>query len=222
MEKWKDIKGYEGYYQISNAGRVKSVKRAYKTKRSFITVPEKIRSLINVHGYLYCELWKNGEHQRYAIHRLVASAFIPNPDNLPVVNHLDGDKANNNVFNLEWCSNFENNLHAYKTGLNKPYNRRGEKNPMYGKHQSESAKEKIGAIHRGSKLTEETKRKMSEVRKGRKFTESHKAHLSESVSAAKRGTRKMIKDGIVKYVKNEVIAEYLSDGWMLVSKRNRS
>jgi hypothetical protein len=221
MEKWKDIKGYEGCYQISDAGHVKSVERTYKTKKSIRVVPEKIRALINVHGYLYCALWKDNKQQRYAVHRLVALAFIPNPDNLPMVNHLDGDKTNNNVFNLEWCNGSENNLHAYKTGLHKPYNRRGEKNPMYGKHQSESAKEKIGAIHRGLRHTDETKKKMSEAKKGRKFTELHKAHLGESSSRARLGTKKIAKDGIIKYAKGEELTEYLSNGWMLASKRNR-
>lgn len=219
MEKWKDIKNYEGYYQISDAGNVKSVERVYKTKKGQRTVPEKIRALINVHGYLYCELWKENKHQRYAVHRLVADAFIPNVKNLPMVNHLDGNKTNNNVYNLEWCTCSENNLHAYKTGLRKPYNRRGEKNPMYGKHQSETAKEKIGAVHKGLKHTEETKKKMSEARKGMKFSEIHKAHLGDSISKAKSGTKKIVKDGIVKYAKGDVLINYLSDGWILANNR---
>ena len=219
MEKWKDIKNYEGYYQISDAGNVKSVGRVLKTKKGKRTLPEKIRTPINVHGYLYCELWKENKHQKYAVHRLVADAFIPNTRNLPMVNHLDGNKTNNNVYNLEWCTCSENNLHAYRTGLRKPYNRCGERNPMYGKHQSETAKEKIRAVHKGRKHTEETKKRMSEARKGKKFSEIHKAHLSESVSKAKLGAKKIVKDGVAKFAKGDALINYLSDGWTLAKNR---
>ena len=98
MEIWKDIKGYEGKYQISNKGRVKSLGNN-KTKK------EKIRDgKIDNRGYKRISLCKNGKEKKYSIHRLVAQAFLPNPDNLPVVNHKDENKLNNNVENLEWCT----------------------------------------------------------------------------------------------------------------------
>ena len=98
MEEWKDIKGYEGIYQISNKGRVKSLGNN-KTKKEKILRPRKIN------GYFSVRLCKKGEKPKeFNIHRLVAEHFIPNPDNLPVVNHKDENKLNNNVENLEWCT----------------------------------------------------------------------------------------------------------------------
>lgn len=98
MEEWKDIKGYEGLYQISNKGRVKSLGNNKSRK-------EKIRDgKIDNNGYKRIGLCKNGKEKKYKIHRLVAQAFLPNPDNLPVVNHKDENKLNNNVENLEWCT----------------------------------------------------------------------------------------------------------------------
>ena len=98
MEEWKDIKGYEGIYQISNKGRVKSLN--YKR-----TGKEKILKLSSdTNGYKKITLFKNSKRKTYSIHKLVAEAFLPNPDNLPVVNHKDENKLNNNVENLEWCT----------------------------------------------------------------------------------------------------------------------
>ena len=100
MEIWRDIKGYEGIYQISNKGRVKSLHYG----------KEKILSPSKHSGYFFVRLFKKGEKPKeFDIHRLVAQAFLPNPDNLPIVNHKDENKLNNNVENLEWC-NSEYNL----------------------------------------------------------------------------------------------------------------
>lgn len=102
MEEWKDIKGYEGIYQISNKGRVKSLNRIDLRGNK---VNEKIREgTIDNTGYKIISLSKNGKEKKYSIHRLVAQAFLPNPNNLPVVNHKDENKLNNNVENLEWCT----------------------------------------------------------------------------------------------------------------------
>ena len=91
-EIWKDIDGYEGYYQVSNMGRVYSVKNKMLLKQHL------------KRGYLECVLCKNGERKYIQAHRLVAITFIPNPDNLPQVNHKDENKQNNCVSNLEWCT----------------------------------------------------------------------------------------------------------------------
>lgn len=91
---WKGVKGYEGLYEVSDTGLVKSLFRYKK-----ILKPNKMNT-----GYLSVELFKNGTSKRMSIHRLVAEAFIPNPNNYPQVNHKDENKQNNNVENLEWCT----------------------------------------------------------------------------------------------------------------------
>lgn len=104
-EIWKDIEGYEGLYQISNTGKVKSLKRKYKTKKCDEII--KSPSLAS-RGYFRLPLCKEGKVKYFYIHRLVAQAFIPNPENLPQVNHKDENKLNNNVTNLEWCTHTYN------------------------------------------------------------------------------------------------------------------
>ena len=102
-EIWKDITGYEGLYQISSWGRVKSFHRN----------KEKLLKLNPVKdGYLCVYLFKNGKGKQHQVHRLVAQAFIPNPDNLPCVNHKDEVKTNNHVGNLEFCSYQYNNTYG--------------------------------------------------------------------------------------------------------------
>lgn len=93
-EIWKDKKDYEGHYQVSNCGRVKSIK--FGKERILKPVTDR-------HGYLIVGLWKNNKQKTYKVHRLVAEAFLPNPANLTEVNHKDEDKTNNNVENLEFC-----------------------------------------------------------------------------------------------------------------------
>lgn len=105
-EEWKDIKGYEGLYQISNLGRVKSLERIikYKDGRKY-KVKEKIKENNKIkHGYCIVSLYKNCHRKSYRINRLVAEAFIPNPNNYPIVNHKDENPSNNNYKNLEWCT----------------------------------------------------------------------------------------------------------------------
>lgn len=119
MEVWKDIRGYEGIYQISNLGRIKSLHRDCRNGR--ILNPAKNNS-----GYLRVALSNNGKIRYDSIHRLVAEAFISNPKKLPEVNHIDGNKLNNSVENLEWVTKGENQIHAYKTGLRKITERQRE------------------------------------------------------------------------------------------------
>lgn len=100
-EVWRDIEDTDGKYQISNLGRIKSFHRD-KTNGYIM------KAFADKKGYLFVVLRFNGRYKRYSVHRLVATAFIPNPDNLPQVNHKDEDKSNNRVDNLEWCTNHYN------------------------------------------------------------------------------------------------------------------
>lgn len=113
-EIWKDIKGFEGLYQVSNLGRVKSF-WAWRGANQRILNPYTDRG-----GYLWLSFSKNKKSYFQLIHRLVANAFIPNPKNKRTVNHKNGDKTDNRVENLEWCTQSENNFHAYKNGLQTP------------------------------------------------------------------------------------------------------
>ena len=101
MEVWKDIPGYEGYYQASTLGNIRSVSR--KTRSGYHT-GKVLKQRTNHLGYKKVFLCKEGKQKLFSVHRLVALTFIPNPCNLPQVNHKDEVKANNNVFNLEWCT----------------------------------------------------------------------------------------------------------------------
>lgn len=120
-EEWRDIKGYEGYYQISNKSRVKSLARKrHKTKHGKGGwLKERIlKQSVNSDGYFTVVLTKKGIRKPYKVHRLVAKYFIPNKEGKPEVNHIDGDKLNNDIGNLEWVTKAENVRHAYKNNLN--------------------------------------------------------------------------------------------------------
>lgn len=104
MEEWKDIEGFEGLYQISNKGRIKSLGRPSKGYGDKFTVDRIIKDVRCTNGYRSAFLNKNGVRYVRLVHRLVAQAFIPNPSNCPQVNHKDEDITNNDVSNLEWCT----------------------------------------------------------------------------------------------------------------------
>lgn len=125
-EIWKDIEGYEGKYQVSNLGRVRSLNYNHTGEIKLL------KQYTNKKGYKQVELSKNGKGKNYLVHRLVTIAFIPNPNNLPIINHKDENPSNNNVNNLEWCT-YEYNVN-YGTAIKRgSENRKGEKNPNYGK-----------------------------------------------------------------------------------------
>lgn len=118
MEQWKDIKGFEGCYQVSNHGRIKSLHRKVKWGKFKRTIPERImaRRISKSIGYDFVKLARHEGGKNYTVHRLVAYAFIPNPENKPQINHIDCDRANNHIDNLEWVTPSENILHAIKMG----------------------------------------------------------------------------------------------------------
>ena len=105
-EIWCPIKGYEGLYEVSDQGRVRSLK--FGKERI-------LKPIRNTQGYIQVHLCKNGEIKKCLVHRLVAKTFIPNPNNLQEVNHKDEDKANNFVKNLEWCDRKYNNNYGTRT-----------------------------------------------------------------------------------------------------------
>ena len=112
-EIWKPIKGYEGLYEVSNLGRIKSLKRLVKKWDGYRIVPEKILTpRANNRGYLRITLCKDGITKTFSPHRLVAEAFLDNPDNLPCVNHKDENPLNNVASNLEWCTYSYNNSYG--------------------------------------------------------------------------------------------------------------
>lgn len=110
-EIWRDIPGYEGLYQVSNYGNVRSMN--YMNTGTVKVLKQKV----NNYGYSLINLNYNGERKTYSVHRLVTAAFLENPDNKPQVNHIDGCKINNNVSNLEYVTPGDNQKHAYDTGL---------------------------------------------------------------------------------------------------------
>lgn len=109
-EIWKPVKGYENLYEVSNIGNVKSLDRIIKDKNGIIKIIKgKNHKLYTTKsGYVSTSLYKNSEQKVYRVHRLVAEAFIPNPNNLPQINHIDENKENNCAENLEWCTGSEN------------------------------------------------------------------------------------------------------------------
>ena len=126
QEEWRDVEGYEGKYQVSNWGNVRSLNYNNMGFANNLKPNDKITG-----GYLCVYLRKNNKTKQYKIHRLVAETFIPNFENKLCVNHIDGNKLNNNVDNLEWCTSSENNKHAYRCGLKKGtwLNKRGIQHP---------------------------------------------------------------------------------------------
>lgn len=135
---WKDIEGYEGKYQVSNTGKVRSLNYRHTGKTKVM------RQYTDKDGYKNITLRTNGKRKVYFIHRLVAQAFLPNPNNYPIINHKDENKTNNAVWNLEWCT--------YKYNTN------------YG-----NCRKKMSEAHKGKQFTEEHRKKLSEAKKGKKY-----------------------------------------------------
>lgn len=126
-EVWEDIQEYEGFYQVSNLGRVRSLDRTVPAKNGKIKFCKggiKAQSE-NSCGYLRVMLSKNKKNTHILVHRLVAAAFLENPDNHKQVNHINGNKKDNSIDNLEWISGLENIKHSIETGLR---DLKGEKN----------------------------------------------------------------------------------------------
>lgn len=140
-EIWEDIEGYEGLYQVSNLGRVRSLDRKIYQDKDGSTYSRLIKGKVlkynyDKQGYTLVHLCSDGKRSCKKVHRLVAKSFIKNGYGKEYINHKDGNKKNNSVNNLEWVTPSENNIHAYKIGLSKPtrpmLGRKKEKHPTYG------------------------------------------------------------------------------------------
>lgn len=159
---WKDIKGYEDLYAVSNTGLVKG------KKYNRVLKPEISK------GYAKVSLCKKGKTSKQSIHRLVASHFIPNPDNKPQVNHINGDKLTNTAINLEWVTCSENHKHAYQLGIKDPKkccpklgnNRGTTSNYMYVTRYTDNREDSYRAT-------------ISDITKGKKFTRSRSFSVSK-------------------------------------------
>lgn len=212
-EIWKDI-GDTGF-KISSLGRVYDPKRGYVDYSS------------DHSAYIHVNLRQpyNGVTSGHVLlHRLVAEAFIPNPDGKPQVNHIDGNKRNNQVDNLEWVTRAENAQHAYMTGLHKK---------RYGFHYSEEAKEKMSLAHKGKspwnkgiKLPEEYRAKCGNGFRGRHHTEEAKEKMraantgrfvsqetGNKISKTKRGGIWVTNGVEIKYIHPDSFSEYKSLGY---------
>ena len=184
-EVWKPIKGFS-MYEVSNHGRVYSHYNNMILKQNTFS------------EYCHVVLYKNKKWYESSVHRLVAKSFIPNSNNLPQVNHIDGDKTNNNVENLEWVTPSENGKHAYKLGLSKPI--KGEDHYLYDKKHSKETLRRMSEVKQGNKnpnygksMSEEQKKKISSTKikngsakgknnpmYGKTFSEDHRRKISES------------------------------------------
>ena len=139
LKEWKNvnISGYEEFYEVSSDGEIKS-KRSGKI----------MKQQVDASGYKTISLHLNKKNKAYKVHRLVALAFIPNPNNLPIVNHKDENKKNNRIDNLEWCDyKYNNNYGTKKERISKKMT--GENNHFYGKKHSEESKNKMSYVKKG-------------------------------------------------------------------------
>ena len=146
QEQWKPIDRFNGEYMISSHGRVRSLKR-----HGDRIMPQTIQRK----GYYAVTCWMNNKAICVKVHRLVIEAFKPNPDNLPCINHIDGNKLNNHIDNLEWCTYQQNMQHAVRTGLTHP-------------HQwTDEERKQISERNKGQRVSDEQRVKLSAALKGR-------------------------------------------------------
>lgn len=187
-EIWKPINGYENIYLISSYGRVWNIKY------------NKIMKNQQKHGYLALTLTKDKKQKGYLIHRLVALHFIPNPNNYPQVNHMDENKQNNHVENLEWCTSQYNNNYGTR---NKRISKKNKHKPK-----SHETRLKISKSKMGQCASEETKRKLSELKRGAGnpfYGKRHSNETKEKISKANSG--RIVSDEVKLKISNSTKGE---------------
>ena len=178
-EVWLDIPGYEGLYQCSDAGRVKSLPRVIARKDGVLRrYPGQVLTpVVHTHGYRQVILCKDGEKKLTLVHRIVALTFIPNPESLPCINHKNQDKADNRSENLEWCSVAYNNTYGDRV-------QRIADKKRGSKHSAE-AKKKMSEAHHN--ISEETRRKLSAAARRRITTDATRRKISSYARSRRRG-----------------------------------
>ena len=190
IEEWRPIKGYEGLYEVSNTGLVRNVVKGRYLKPGF-----------DKNGYLKCVLSKGGKQRTVYIHRLVATAFIPNPDGLPQVNHRDEDKTRNVVDNLEWCTS------KYNVNYGSAQERRVQKNIENGNYS-------------GSKTADSREYKrlyMREYRKRNKeYNDKQREYMREYMREYWKKNKEMIMERNKEYLK-----EYRKKNRERINEKNR-
>ena len=136
MEEWRDVVGYEGLYLVSNTGRVRSKPRIITMRNGgeYYKEGTVLRHGYDSNGYPYVNLYKDAVPHHASVHRLVAMAFVSNPNNYTTVNHIDENKANNNADNLEWCTEKYNT--NYGNGIKRKVEKRIRNNPLFVCHEN--------------------------------------------------------------------------------------
>ena len=188
VEVWRPAVGYEKTYEVSNLGKVRSIDR-FVIRKNFMFYFRKGKILklrIGFKGYQYASLWGNKKNNKPKVHRLIAQAFIPNPNNLPQVNHKNNNKLDNRVENLEWITNLDNIRHAWKNGFKNNNHCIGEKN-HFAKLTSESVREIRNSYKELNKLNLVSKK-------------SKRIELAEKFNITERCIRSIVYNEVWKHV----------------------